>query len=383
MKRWLLTIGTACLAVAAPAQTQPAAQLLVIQRGTPAAAGLPAVGPQNSQWMAAHFINVGQGAATLLEFSCGLVLIDTGGGETRTGDWVGRFTGYLDGVLARRPDLNRRIDVLVLTHPHGDHTKGAPALANLARYRLGHVVTNAQTAGSGIRTQNRLTTFVGAGNVTRMDVSKLTGNNGFTNASIDPLRCNGQAPEIRLLWGSSADRTTWPRSAGGNNRSVVVRVDFGNSAFLITGDLEESGQRALIRRFAANPDILKVDVYEAGHHGSRNGTTPELVRAMRPEMAVIEAGNPSAREPGLSAFNFGHPNQVAIGMLTNPQFGVTMRRPTRNVAVGVSGLNNRVNPPRQPVFTTQNVGHAIFATGWDGNVVVFANMNGEKRVLID
>ena len=54
----------------------------------------------------------------------------------------------------------------------------------------------------------------------------------------------------------------------------------------------------MVRRYAANPRLLDVDVYVAGHHGSRNGTVAELVRAMRPELAIVSAVDPAAPEPG-------------------------------------------------------------------------------------
>lgn len=364
------------------AETAAAQQLAVVQRGSPATNSLPSLGPTNRGWMAAHLINVGQGAATLFEFSCGLVLVDTGGGARQTGDWTGRFRDYLDRVFARRPDLDRTIDVVVLTHPHSDHTAGVPMLTAQGRFRIGHVVLNGQNSGSGISGQNRLAAFAQQQNVgvTRVRTSMLTGNGGLTDGRIDPLRCNGTAPDVRLLWGSSDQPVRWPRN--GNNHSVVVRVDFGESSFLVVGDLEEDAQEVMIDRYASNRSLLDVDVYQLGHHGSRNGTSANLVRAMSPELALIGAGDPSDRELyRFSAFNFGHPNRAAINLLADPAAGVTMRRPVRTVAVGIRGRSPNGRQP--PSFETMQLDRAIFSTGWDGDVVVFANMTGEKRVAID
>lgn len=383
MRTWIATLLSVLALAATPAAAQPQDGLHVAQRAVLTPPGFPRLGPRNRSWMAAHFINVGQGAATLLEFSCGLVLIDTGGGAPPR-LWTRHLTDYLDGVFARRPDLSRTIDLVIFTHPHSDHTTGAPALADPARYTLRHIVTNAQTAGSGIRTQNQLTQFAAANGigVTRMDVSQLTGDNGLTNAAIDPLRCTGDGdPDIRLLWGSEANPATWPSSADGNDKSVVVRVGFGDSSFLVVGDLEDTAQRAMLRRYAANPAIFDVDLYEAGHHGSRNGTTNELVAAMTPELVVIEAGNPADEEPDFAAFNFGHPNRDALAMLSDPSHGVSLRRPVRHVAVGIRGHPPSGSPP--PQYEQQDMDRAIFSTGWDGNIVVYARRNGEKRVLID
>jgi competence protein ComEC len=368
----------ATLSAAAPAAGQTP-RLQVVERSSASAANLPVIGPSTRDWMAAHLINVGQGAATLFEFSCGLVLVDTGGGAAQTGDWRARFGSYLDDVFARRPDLNRRLDVVVLTHPHSDHTLGVPLLTAPGTYRIGHVVSNAETRGSGFSGQNRLWSFAAAQNVgiTRMKTSMLAGTSGLTNAQIDPLRCAGNAPDVRLLWGSS-DPVRW--ASNGNNQSVVVRLDFGESSFLVVGDLEEDAQQALIERYSANPAILDIDVYQAGHHGSRNGTAAEFVRAMSPEIALIGAGDPSAREQfRFSAFNFGHPNRVAISLLSDPATGVSMRRPQRRVGVGVRGRSPNGQQPA--TFEMRDIDRAIFSTGWDGDVVVYASLSGEKRVL--
>lgn len=383
MHRAIFGLLAAAAAIAAPPSAIAQQQdLQVIQRSAAPAAALPVIGPSNPGWMAAHLINVGQGAATLFEFSCGLVLVDTGGGAPQTGDWTGRFTTYLEGVFARRPDLGRRLDVVVLTHPHSDHTAGAPSLTVPGQYRIGHVVMNAQTSGSGFSGQNRLGRFAqqsGVG-VTRMRNSMLTGSAGFTNSNIDPLNCNGAAPDVRLLSGSADSPPRW--ASNGNNHSVVVRLDFGESSFLIVGDLEEDAQDALLARYPANPSIFDVDVYQVGHHGSRNGTSAAFVRAMSPELALIGAGDPSRQEQyRFSAFNFGHPNRAAINLLSDTSSGVTMRRPQRSVGVGIRGRSP--NGQQLPEFEMMQLDRAIFSTGWDGDVVIFANMSGEKRVLID
>lgn len=381
MQKFLLLLVTATAAVATPAAAQQQ-DLQVIQRSASPGAALPAVGPGSRDWMAAHLINVGQGAATLFEFSCGLVLIDTGGGARQTGNWTERFTTYVEGVFARRPDLGRRLDVVVLTHPHSDHTAGAPSLTAPNRYRIGHVVVNAQTSGSGISGQNRLTAAAQQRRVgiTRMRNSMLTGLSGYTNANIDPLRCNGNAPDIRILSGSADQPPQW--SSNGNNHSVVVRLDFGESSFLVVGDLEEDAQEALLERYSANRSIFDVDVYQLGHHGSRNGTAADFVRAMSPELALIGAGDPARQEQyRFSAFNFGHPNRAAINLLADPTTGVTMRRPQRRVGIGIRGRSPNGQQPAQ--FEFMELDRAIFSTGWDGDVVVFANISGEKRVAID
>ena len=328
-------------------------------------------------WMLAHFINVGQGNATLLEFSCGVALIDTGGqgAPSRV-----QLLAYLNKVFARRADLNRKIALVVLTHPHSDHTFGTAVITALGAqgFSIGSVVTNAGTSGSGWSGQKLLRDYATAQHIPLTTVSNedIVRSDGLTNDAIDPLKCQPVDPEIRVLWGTDHQGHSW--AANENNDSVVVRVDFGQSSFLFTGDLEDKAQPEFLQSYVRNPDIIDVDIYEVGHHGSKNGTTASLLGVIKPEIAVISSGNPANKEPGFSAYDFGHPNRVAINLLSDPTFGVTMARPTTTVTVGISGKNPKTHAP--PIFESETVSKAIFDTGWDGDIVIAASTTGEKVV---
>ena len=72
---------------------------------------------QESTSMFAHYINVGQANATLLEFPCGAVLIDAGDQDAKTKQ---HLKDYLTAFFARRTDLNNTLDLVIITHDHGD-----------------------------------------------------------------------------------------------------------------------------------------------------------------------------------------------------------------------------------------------------------------------
>ena len=69
---------------------------------------------------------------------------------------------------------------------------------------------------------------------------------------------------------------------------------------------------------------------------------------------------------------------IAINLLSDPTFGVTMARPTTTVTVGISGKNPKTHAP--PIFESETVSKAIFDTGWDGDIVIAASTTGEKVV---
>src|SRR5215470_1821637 len=80
---------------------------------------------QQDNVMVAHYIDVGQANATLLEFSCGAVLIDAGAQDD---EHIDNLTNYLGTVFNNRPDLHNTLDLVVITHNHIDQTRALRAV---------------------------------------------------------------------------------------------------------------------------------------------------------------------------------------------------------------------------------------------------------------
>jgi len=334
-------------------------------RGGPAVA---LAAPQAQGEMRLHAINVGQGAATLLEFPCGAALVDTGG-EPDTEDAI---VGYLDAFFARRTDLQRTIDVLFITHPHIDHALNAQAIVD--HYHVKNVVTDGLEQGSGGTQQKSLQDWAASQGVPLREVSvnDLATGQGLTDPIIDPLDCGGGDPKLQLLWGDVPNQPAdWTNKAfeNLNNHSVVLRVDYGKSSALITGDLELEALSELIPRWQST-GLLDVDVYEAGHHGSKNGTTQELLDVVTPKVTVIGVGTPE-KHGTFTTWAYGHPNRGVVEMCENAT--TVGRAAPKSVKVGI----------KAKTFQTITVDKAVYATGWDGNVVVTAGVDGHLAVTTD
>jgi competence protein ComEC len=336
----------------APPSTAPSA---------PASSSAP---PTAGARMRVHLIDVGQGAATLVEFSCAAVLIDTGGEAGPGFDSTARLIAYLDGFFARRLDLHRTLAALVITHPHIDHARGA--LEVWRRYRVRNVVSDGLTSSSGGRQERALMAAAdaaGAGDA-RINAHGIPAA-GLRDEVIDPVACADGDPDLRVLWGAVelAD-VGWSQRAfkNVNNESVVVKITLGAASLLVTGDLEEAGLAALLKKYAGTA-TLRADVLEVGHHGSSNATSRALLAAVAPRIALIAVGAAS-REATWTAWEYGHPRASTIGLLEEALRGPARPAIDRPVASG----------PRR--FAVRRIAAPIYATGWDGDVTVTMAADG-------
>ncbi len=339
--------------------------------------------------MVAHFIDVGQGDATLLEFSCGLALIDTGGENTDEVNGAELLITYLNTIFDRRPDLNRTLDLVVLTHGHADHTAGAVRLVDPNNhFTIRNIVDNGRTDGSGRFGQRTLQEHGAANtNINHQSIrgGDITSISNITNNVIDPLNCAGTDPLFRVLWGSLTTNPGWSNkefTENQNNHSVAVRVDFGNSSFLFTGDMQAPALETLVTHYDGT-QMLNVDVHQVGHHGSHNALIKEFMEAMSPDVAVISSGNSNLSRHQFSAFSFAHPRDDAVNLLRDPNTGVSFfREQSVNVPVGDRGACSAAfcGTFRPPVFESWDIERAIYNTGWGGTVRLSANSQGEMRI---
>lgn len=329
--------------------------------------------------MILHVIDVGQGSATLLEFPCGAMLIDTGGEQNAAFDSEPVLLGYLDDFFARRTDLDRTLDALVITHPHIDHTRSIPAV--LERYRVRHVIDNGDVRQDiGGKPQLYLHQWLhGRGGVGHADVSVASvGERGQTGPAIDPIGgCERSPidPRITALWGAHLGREEVGHDP--NDDSVVLRVDFGEASALLPGDIELLAIARISDRYADAPELLDADVYLVPHHGSRYSSAEHFVAAVSPTVAVVSMGPPDRHadtESPFTAYRFGHPNRDSIDHLAGAVSG--RRAEPAQVMVGIRGGWR----DREPEFERRRVDAAIYATGWDGHVVVTGYADGRLSV---
>ncbi|HET7030505.1 MAG TPA: ComEC/Rec2 family competence protein [Candidatus Limnocylindrales bacterium] len=223
-------------------------------------------------------IDVGQGDSILVEGGRGGRMLIDGGPDPD------RLIVELD---RRLPPWDRRIDLLVLTHPHEDHVAGLPIL--LDRYRIGRVYeTGMRGPGPGYAAFARDLAAHGAPPVATLSTG--------SRIQLDDIG-------FRVLWPDPGRVPREPPDAGRgiNDVSIVLLGEVAGRRFLLTGDVEDDVDPILASRGIPPVDILKV-----AHHGSGTASTPAFVDEVRPRVAIVSAG---AGNP------YGHPAKSTIDRL--------------------------------------------------------------------
>lgn len=226
------------------------------------------------------FVDVGQGDCLHIKSGDTNVLID-GGGDNEYNVGAGTLKPYLlkNGV--------REIDLALATHRHTDHFQG---LIELYEEGMAPFPLAGLTAGQ----------------------------------KYEP--CEGL--KIEVLWPLSlADDPLQEENAS----CSVFMVNFRGCRVLITGDLDAEGERSMVAHYRGT-DRLRADILKIGHHGSAGSTSDELLRAVRPQFAVIQVGNN----------NYGHPDTKIIEKCQEKCIMV-LRNDTHG-AVGFSFSNGRLQP---------------------------------------
>ena len=254
-----------------------------------------AAGAQSGK-LVAKFFDVGQADASLITCPDGQhkLLIDAA--DNRYPASQEKFRNAMTQAFSGG---NRRIEVVVSSHPHADHISSMNWV--LTNFTVGTYVDNGQKYDS--------TTF-GTLETTRRKLVKngqlkyIDGRaNSFNTVNFCPL------VEVQLLSAWAVQEMSDP-----NDRSVAVRIKHGERTFLFLGDIEGEAEHVMLSAFTPEQHaLLNVDVLKVGHHGSDTSSGAELINAVSPQAAVVSCGdkdvgtNKGYKHPRLSTIrNYDH-----------------------------------------------------------------------------
>ncbi|MBI3945260.1 MAG: ComEC/Rec2 family competence protein [Armatimonadetes bacterium] len=214
------------------------------------------------------FLDVGHGDSALVQAPSGATLLVDGGGSEQEACRLGERV-LLPALLHRGA---RRLDYVVATHPHADHTEGlAEACRDLP---VGALVVSGLHAGAP-------------------DMARLL--DAARRQSVPVLRARAGTswlldPDTRITVLSPPEGA--PERDGDdaeNESSLVLRVDFGQVSFLLTGDIGAATEE----RLRASGAPLRAMVLKVAHHGSGGSSSEAFLDAVAPRLAVISVGQES------------------------------------------------------------------------------------------
>jgi len=223
----------------------------------------PSPDSQPSGNVSVTFLDVGQADATLIRTpEDETVLIDTGQ-NSRT------------AALLRKLGIHR-IDLLILTHAHADHTGGVASI--LKSFPVNEIWYSGLDYKAQLR---RLLERTGCLRTVSAGFEKR-----FAKLALTVLH-----PQAKPLRNSA------------NNRSLVVKAVYGSARYLFPGDCELECWDQL---FKLHRPELRADVLKAAHHGSANGTSSGVLINVRPETIVVSCGRGN---------DYGHPHAIVLRLV--------------------------------------------------------------------
>lgn len=215
-----------------------------------------------------HFIDVGQADAILVENGHSAMLVDAGNNDD--GELV---VNYL------RQRGIQKLDVVMGTHPHEDHIGGlddvlkAFAVEQVYLPKVTHMTETYRDVLQAIKSKN-------------LKATPAVGGQHFQLGQADVEIFGPNGTGYKEL----------------NDYSIVCKVSYGETSFLLTGDAEELVEQEMLKR-GYN---LKANVLKVGHHGSHSSTSEKFLQAVSPQYAVISVGKDN---------DYGHPHLETLQKL--------------------------------------------------------------------
>ena len=241
-----------------------------------------------------HFIDVGQALSVLVECDGQYMLYD--GGNVDDGSLV---VSYLQSQGVEQ------LEYVFCSHAHEDHVGGlAAALAYFPAYHVYSPVTEASTKCF-------------------KDFVKYTQQQGL----------QVEVPAVGTTWplGGATVTMVGPvaQYSDTNDTSIVLRIEYGSTSFLLTGDMEKTAETDLV-----NSGVnLRADVLQVGHHGSSTSTGYLFLNSVLPEMAVISCGVNN---------KYGHPHEETLSILRDAGVDVYRTDLQGTITIGSDGQNYTV-----------------------------------------
>ena len=268
--------------------------------------------PGDSTGLEVHYLDVGQADCILLQCDGANMLID--GGNVEDSDLVVAYLLEQDVTV---------LDYVVNTHAHEDHVGGLPGV--LAVFETKNVWCPVKVYGSKC-----FDDFVRYADQQYLEL--VCPEPGSTYAL-------GSA-EVTVLGPVKDDYDT-------NNSSIVLRVDYGETSFLFTGDAETQAENDILETgMDVSATVLKV-----GHHGSDTSSGYSWLRAVNADYAVIQVGEGNT---------YDHPHEKILSRLRDADMTVYRTDLQGHIVCYSDGLDVRFETVRSAPVTNPTAEPEVF-----------------------
>jgi competence protein ComEC len=226
----------------------------------------------HDKFLEVDFFDVGQGDAILIRTpEKQTMLIDGGPGSSILGKLGDKFTPF-----------NKRIDIVILTHPHADHVTGL--IEVLKRYEIGLLILNGVEIKSGVYSEFLKT-------AKDKNIKILIAEAGEAIHFGPPaggLEFDILSPRENLTGRVFNENSDGFGASGNdaNDTSIVGKLIFEDFSIIFTGDATLKIENQLL----VYGDDLKSDILKVGHHGSKYSSSLSFLKMVSPKAGIIEVG---------------------------------------------------------------------------------------------
>lgn len=242
--------------------------------------------------MIVHYINVGEGDCILVQVNNKNLLIDSGPSSSKN-----QLMKYLKKIKLST------IDYVIATHPHEDHIGNMSRIIdsfNIVNFYAPKVSDRSKAFEDMVYSLKRKKLRI---NVIKRGTDNINLGNNTTVSVFCPLRCSYENL---------------------NNYSPIIKIQYGNTSFLFTGDAEKEIEEKLVN----NKDDIKADVLKVGHHGSSTSTSPSFLEAVDPSCAVISVGLNNL---------YDHPSKNTLDLLVKNSISIYRTDMDKNILLISNG----------------------------------------------
>ena len=225
------------------------------------------------------FLDVGEGDSTFIRTYTGKTVLIDGGGSANP-DRISKIGESVIVPFLLDSGVSH-LDAVIATHPHADHTQGLHDV--LEQMKVNRLIL------PSLDDEKSFKGLVQAAEDKNVLVSRCS--EGQTIKLDDKTFLYVLSPELNF----PVDEDSL------NNTSLVLKLCYGQTSILLTGDAEKEVEDKLV----SNASVLSADIIKIAHHGSLSSTSIAFLKKVNPQAAVISVGKN----------NFGHPSPVTMALL--------------------------------------------------------------------